>query len=93
MIEWLPKKESQSLLVGYTHGQPRSTTFPLESGGKKPSNYVDLQGLVIEGKLATIRYFKRTCTVSAFIMFTGFILRNLERARAEINLCRKTKTE
>ena len=50
MIECLPKKESQSLLVGYTHRKPRSTTFPLERGGKKPSNQVDFQGLVIEGK-------------------------------------------
>ena len=55
MIEWLPKNESQSLLVGYTHREPRSTTFPLERGGRKPSNYVDLQGQVIEGRLATIQ--------------------------------------
>ena len=87
MIEWLPKKES--VLVGYTHREPCSTIFPLERGGKKPSNYVDSQGQFIEGKLATIRYFNRT--VSAFIMFTGFILRNLECA--EIHLCRKTKIE
>ena len=87
MIEWLPKKGS--LLVGYTHREPRSTPFPLEHGGKKPINYVDSQGQFIEGKLATIRYFNRT--VSAFIMLIGFILRNLECAG--IHLCRKTKIE
>ena len=91
MIEWLPKKELQLLLVGTSNLVPLH--FRWRAAEKKPSNYVDLQGLVVEGKLATIRYFKRTCTVSAFIMFTGFILRNLERARAEINLCRKTKTD
>ena len=53
MIEWLPEKESQSLLVGYTHREPRSTTFSLESGAEKPSNKVDLQGLIIEGKKKT----------------------------------------
>ena len=53
MIEWLPKKEL--LLVGYTHREPRFNTFPLERGRKKPSNYVDLQGQVIEGRLAIIQ--------------------------------------